>query len=467
MDQVRAILKVIWQQRFWVLVVLGPLVAAVCWMMASGKLQAAFTANKGTIDGHFNTMSSITSEPVHGNDDVNAKERAEAVKISKSVRDLWQRLYDSQREQVLKWPAVLGEDFIEEIDKKKFLQDLGSPARRRYLDYIKNRFDALVEIVDAKKMEGVPGEAGLEGLGIEGGLSPEMSIGQTGPGVVKDYLVDWLDQGELRQQLEFGSRIPSAKKVWVTQEDLWVYETLLNVIKNTNNARGATRAAENAAIRVIVNLDVGKEAADAMSEKGNIVMPSAAAGEGGFTADMGAEHAPDSFLMEDQMGDASSADAQLLAGRYVDSAGAPIPDGADTGVEHRKLPIRMSLVMDQRWIPRVLVECANAPLPIEVQRLRINPELSGAGFEDALSSSGGGMEAGGVRSFNPQPTFGQGMFGQSTLPTDLSKDFVNVEVQGLVYIYQPPSDAALTIPGAEEATPTEEGAPSAEVAAVP
>lgn len=459
MDQLRVIMRAVWQQRFWVLVVIGPIIAAVCWMMASGKLQAAFTANKSTIDGHFNSMSSISSEPVHGNDGVNAQERAEAVKISDSVRDLWKRLYDSQREQVLSWPATLGEDFLEYIDKRKFGDPIPSRLRSLYLNYIKNQFDELVKIVDAKKLEGT-------GTGPEG-FAPEMGgnleLGQTVPGMEKDYLVDWIDQGELRQKLDFGGTSPSARKIWVTQEDLWVYETLLNVIKNTNDARGATRAAENAAIRVIVNLDVGQEAADAMNEKGNIIMPAGAAGGDPLTGEVSPEFGGGDSLMMEPGGDAASADAALLSRRYVDQAGAPIVDAAaGTGVEYRRLPIRMSLIMDQRWIPRVLVECANAPLPIEVQRLRINPEQSGIGFEGALTAASSGLEGAGFRgSYSPSSTF-----GTSGMPTEVSKDFVTVEVQGLVYIYNEPSDAELSIPGVEPTAPPAEGEPSNEVAAI-
>lgn len=451
-------MRVIWQQRFWVLIVLSPLIALICWSMASGKLQAAFTANKGTINGHFTAMQSISSEPIHGNEGVIAKEREEAVKISKSVRELWKQLYDSQRESVLSWPAVLGDDFVEEIEKKKFLDPIRPKERSRYLNYIKNRFDALVAIVDAKKMELAPGMGGLEGLGPEAGLSPEMGLDPNAPGMPKNYLVDWLDQGELRQKLDFEGVEPSSRKVWVTQEDLWVYETLLNVIKNTNDARGATRAAENAAIRVIVNLDVGQEAADAMNEKGNIIMPAAAPG-----GDVMLESSPDMALESGSMysegvpGDPAMMDTQLLARRYVDPAGVPIADAAaGLGVEYRRLPVRMSLLMDQRWIPRVLVECANAPLPIEVQRVRINPELSGIGFEGAMATGGGPEGLGGGRYSTGSMTLGQNM------PTDLSKDFVTVEVQGLVYIYYPPNDTELTIPGAEEAATPTDGAPPAE-----
>ena len=61
-----------------------------------------------------------------------------------------------------------------------------------------------------------------------------------------------------RRKIPF-SQEPSARKVWVTQEDLWVYETLLKVIDDTNQERGATRP-DNAAIRVIQTLEVGPAA---------------------------------------------------------------------------------------------------------------------------------------------------------------------------------------------------------------
>ena len=39
--------------------------------------------------------------------------------------------------------------------------------------------------------------------------------------------------------------------------------------------------------------------------------------------------------------------------------------------EFKLMPIRMSLIMDQHRIPKLLVECANSNMPIEVRRVRI------------------------------------------------------------------------------------------------
>jgi hypothetical protein len=153
--------------------------------------------------------------------------------------------------------------------------------------------------------------------------------------------------------------------------------------------------------------------------------------------------------------DPASADAALLAFRYIDNEGKPIPDAtAGLGVEYRRLPVRMRLQMDPRWIPKMLVECANAPLPVEVQRLRINPEKSGVGFDmAAMGGEGGGGDGGyrggmgGYRGGGEGRSYGgEGGYSPSIAPT---ADLVTVEVEGLVYIYNAPDPTVLTVPGGE------------------
>jgi hypothetical protein len=466
MDKVRAIMQVLWGQRFWVLSVVGVLAAIVCWMMAAGKLQAEYAADKSAILAKFGEMDSIKNKPFHGNDGVNAKEREEASKIAANVKGLWKTLYENQREKVLFWPESLGKEFVEYIDKRKFDQNISPLMRDRYLNYISTRFDALVDIVDAQKLAagasggqfGGEGGRGMEGMAYTPGAMP----GE--PGYVEDYLVQWLDQDALRMKLAFG-RQPSSREVWVRQEDLWVYEILLKVIAATNKERGATRP-DNTAIRVIENLQVGAEAAVANATQPMILMPagdpSMSAGmEGGMSGMEGGMEGRGMYGeggMEGGMGDPAAADSALLARRYVDAEGKPLEDGTTgAGVEYRRLPIRMRLQMDQRWIPKVLVECANAALPIEVERLRINPDKSGVGF-DVVGGAGGGYR-GGEMSYSRGGEGGMSYAAPGAVPAD----FVTVEIQGLVYIYNPPDPAVLTVPGGEEELAA---TPGTEVAAV-
>ena len=466
-------MKAAWIQRFWILSVVGTLAAVVCWMLASGELQRQFTTNKTQIDGKFTDMKSIKEKSVHGNPAVNTREREEAKKIADSVKKLWQSLFDAQREEVLKWPDVLGADFVSYVENAKFDSNIKPLFRDRYQNYIKNRFDGLVEIIDAKKMP-VDGAATFGGPGFgreggrmgEGGVGADVLLGPDGLPIEEDYLVQWLDQANLRQQLEFTG-VPSPRQIWVTQEDLWVYETLLRVIANTNKERGATRP-DNTAIRVIQSLEVGAPAALAMAQESMILMPADAMVAAGGDVPMG----PEGGMMGREggmMGEGVDVNAMLLAGRYIDAEGKPIADASTgMGTEFRRLPIRMILMMDERWLPKVLVECANAPLPIEVQRLRINAEKSGVDKENQAFDLGPSAGAGpGMGGMGREGGMGRPMGGGMGMPMGRGSEggsmgmtlnaadtanLATVEIQGVVYIYMPPDDTSLTVPG-DEASP--------------
>jgi hypothetical protein len=82
----------------------------------------------------------------------------------------------------------------------------------------------------------------------------------------------------------------------------------------------------------------------------------------------------------------------------------------------------MQLLMDQRYLPLLLIECANATLPIEVKHLRINPDQSGGQFAAGTASRGGSVRMGDVE-------------GADTL--------AQVEIRGVVYIYMRPNAVSL------------------------
>lgn len=456
MDQVRAIAKVIWEQRFWVLSVIGLIVAVVCWNMAAGKLDTEFTDRASKIKQQFDAMSGLTSKPVHANTDINTENQKQVAEQTEIVNAVWKQLFERQKEAVLKWPKELGPEFIEGMAEKKFRDPIDINLRSIYQNYISNRFDGLLEIVDAKKML----EGSMGGGGGRGGYG-EMDGGRGGPtpdpgGLVEeDYLVQWLDQDKLRSRLGFATSKPSALQIWVTQEDLWVYEALLKVIANTNKARGATRP-DNTAIHTIFALEVGASAAlGPGANKGMVYLPSGAAGamaggygemDGGRGAMMdGAGAAPGGYEMDGgrggmmdgggmEGGDPAAADAVLLASRYLDDAGAPLPGEGDLGKEYRQLPIRMDLFMDQRWLPHLLIECANSPLPIEVKQVRINPDKSTMGFGGNMSGSQSMTQ------------------GAGPLPTD--PNFAQVEIKGVVFIYNEPTSDPNAAPAVDPATQT-------------
>lgn len=448
MDHIRVVLRILWRERFWVLSVVGILVAVVCWHMSSGELAKQFADRERAIGSSFKDMTDLNSKVVCPNEDVNQGDLAQLVEQRNIVLEVWKELYDRQREEVLYWPKdSLKESFIEEIEKLEFGDPfpvrVAEEMRNHYQNYIEKRFDGLLEIVKALdtgesgRGSRFEGDRGLEGVddfaprALRGDLEDED----------QDYLVQWVDQDNLREDLHFKSK-PTPMQIWVTQEDLWVYETLLNVIAKTNEQRGATRP-DNTAVRVIVALEVGRDAAAASRNKASILMPSGEGsgggeGERGYGGEEGLGR--EGFAGEEGYGgdrgyseSAELDDATVLSHRYLDAEGQPY-EGEPQEPEFRRLPVRMRLMMDQRWLPQLLIECANASLPIEVKQLRVNPDQSGEGF----GGTRGSVSREGSRGYG-------GTDSQESDP-----NLADVEIQGIVYIYNKPDESVLTIPGVDE-----------------
>ncbi len=436
MNQVRVIAQLLLRERFWVLSVVGTIVAVVCWFVSSGDLDRQFNTNERAISLAFDTMNNLNRQPVHPNQDVNQGDLAQLVEQRKIVLEVWKELYDRQREEVLTWPEKsLKEDFIKEIEKLEFGDDF--PARKavnmlnHYQNYIETRFDGLLEIAKAFKAEERGGGSRFSGGGRSydddeegGGFRASMNVEEQ----EQDYLVQWIDQNELRAKLQFMSK-PTPRLIWVTQEDLWVYETLLNVIAKTNQERGATRP-DNTAVRVIVSLQVGRAAADASRQRAEILMPNTAAAQQGFYGGEGDYDDEEGYGDEEEGYGEEMGSLDPLAYRYLDAEGRPY-GGEPEDAEFRRLPVRMRLMMDQRWIPQLLIECANAALPIEVKQLRLNPDQSGAGFGSMASRS----FMGGSRVLR----------GMDSLEADAN--LADVEIRGIVYIYNKPDETVLEVPG--------------------
>ena len=472
MEQLRSV--GIWLKRyhFWVLTALATLIAVACWWKSASSLSAAYKTNKGTIDSAFSSLEQVRSKPFHANEDVNKRQEEQIALQKQRVKQLWDKLYDRQRTAVLKWPDNLSPEFRTEIEKLKFGDAIPRNLRSHYNNYINDHFPKLPEIVGARDITsetvggGGGGGRGMEGM-MRGGEGPgrmmggrEGGMGSYDPNMPQDddYVVQWLDQQRIRDEL-YNSETPTAKKIWKTQEDLWVYEALLGIIARTNEEAGSDRAS-NAAVRIIEALEVGRLAAQEGRSMGRIDMEMPVAGPMGEGGEPGAPPMSrggefggrEGMMMGGEGGmsfeggerggaaDAAAADAALFDGRYVDEKGQPIAAAGEItpvsfGKEFKRLPIRMQLYMDQRRLPELITECANAPLQVEVEQVRINPTTSGG-------AGGGFREGGRSGASTSQP-------GEPMVP-EHEPHMKRVVIQGIISIFNPPTDDETTT----EATPS-------------
>lgn len=446
MDQIRAILGWLKEHHFWVLALLVLGLSIGGWFTATGSLTQQFSSGKSKIESEFSTQSKLAGKPFKPNPEINRAQAKQNELLATSVKKIWDDLYNVQKAKVLQWPEQLGDAFLRRIERKNFGDTIVRDDRDRYLNYIKRRFPQLLEIIDAEPLEEGGGFGGRGAIGRGRGGGNEFG---PGPGGLEDegpqHMVSWLDQDVLRSKMEFAST-PSSLQIWVTQEDLWVYETLLTAIAQTNEASGATRRS-NAAVRVIEELQVGAAAAAQTQSTGQIYVPaeggvggggfgrggfgggdefgSPGGGrgfEGGFGPPGGGRGGFD-FEGGGFGGAAQADDSTLLEGRYIGPNGEPIPvtpGSYSFGKEYKQLPVRMVLEMDTRWLTELIVRLANAPLQVEVNRLRINPESGDFG------RNFGGDE---VQAFDRTPTINR------------------VELQGSVYIFNEPDEATFEVGG--------------------
>ena len=133
-------------------------------------------------------------------------------------------------------------------------------------------------------------------------------------------------------------------------------------------------------------------------------------------------------------GGAVAAAPDLVVNRYYNKDYEPIADLQSlkqSATVAKRVPVRMRVRMDQRDINKLLVECANAPLTFEVRQLRLlDPRSSG----DLLGADAGTGE------YTNSYSAGR---KKARLLADYQTFVRTVELFGIVYIFNPPSDAVL------------------------
>lgn len=476
MDKLKPALDFMKKFGFWFLLGLTVVVVLGCWWMATASVAKEIKDKKTTIEKNFTEVSAIANATSHPNQTYLDSLQTEQDKLKEKVLTAWKTLYDQQQKNN-PWPKEIGDEFLDTIKNLKPNEEIPYKMRARYMTFIQDYFPTLEKEVDLrqpKKDGGAKGNANASGE-MEG-------------------IVDWdvNDINRLKAKLNWQTP-PSDIKLRLTQEDLWVILSLLRVIKNTND--NVTEHSK-AAIKHIDSLDIGPAAVVAWRQaEGKVFRGGETAGGGGAAgAAAGAPGGPPATT-GGAAGAAQSEKEQLMFDRYVDDKGNPLTGDPNAAfAEFKMMPIRMKLYIDQRKIAKLLVECANSAMPIEIRRVRIRPdegEVVNLGGEGATGGGGPGSVApmgapvmapgygtgapggpgiippgygrGGPPGMppgygpGPMPGYGPGMmrggggnmqaggaggagaFAGATATWDKGAMDIPIEIQGIICIYNPPN----------------------------
>ena len=451
MDQLKEYFGVFKRQHFWfvapVLLVLG----VVVWFMASKSLTEEFSSNKSTVEGLLSKMRAVSGSEKHPNPEFHEGMQQLIDGRRENVRAAWQTKYDNQKQDLV-WPEVTP-DFrdavkdmnpIEKVDFKT--QTIQQSLRRSYKRFVDEKLPQLASDIGAKwsptkARGGSAYRRSREAAADDGGV------------VDQSQLVIWNpdNQAIIEERFDWPST-PTTLQVLYAQEDIWVLENLIGIIKETN---GDVQTRSQAAIKQIAFIQLGS---DVEKPSFRVLVPQPMVGnEDGLTEE------EMEMEMEVVGGDESGAGgtgfgtegeggfdadgnplpkqdvlASLVANRYVDNNYQPIADLAGleaSAAVAKRIPVRMRLLVDQRSLNRLLIACANSKLTLEVRQLRFNPQGESLGAGKAFGGSGEdrGRATGG---------FGRQNAETKQLPNYTSFDRM-VELYGIVYIFNPVDESKI------------------------
>jgi hypothetical protein len=503
MDQLRTFLAEAKRHAFWVMCGIILLVSLGSWWYSTGKLAEAKAAQESKITSVMKSVENVQrNNPLHPNQ-ASIEGMDQLIKLSvEEVYRGWDAQYSRQKD-VLVWPSDFGDDFLNAVEPLRPIEQLSYPTpiskeidvsyRRRYRNFIPEELPKIAEIIGTIWTASAAASNPNSGSGY-GDYQPSYSSSssseyqQMGPDgrplVVNDpNIVAW---PQARQQELFDTHFgfaaqtdaPATLQVLYAQEDIWVLTSLMSIIAATNEA---AEARHDAAIKEIDFIRMGRNALGFSGQVTVIGTPKALPGS---TSTEGSTSTSTSTSSESGrvVGPPSSGQSMYgggtavmvdpAEGRYVDSNFMPIPaeklraaltstnpEDIMLGVAKR-MPVRMRFNMDQRKLNRLLAECGNAKLPLEVRQVRIN-RPAGTGQSGGYgSSSGYGGSSDYGSSQQVMPSYGSdyggppGASGARGLISDatIDQNVIPVEIYGVVYIYNPANKKQLGI--TEEPTTT-------------
>ena len=468
MDQLKEFLGLVKRQHFWFIAPLVLILAGVAWFIGSGKVAEETNKHVSDISSSFSKVDSVrtVNEDGFGHPNENWHSEMESLINARrdNVKQAWTKKWDRQK-SLLVWPNELPQDFRNRVEPLRPIESkfdpkrdpLSDPPRTAYARYIKQTLPKLAESIGSKwapsmnaggREGGGFGTGGFEGRSIEGsgrrgGRGERSGFADEDEGVI----VRWNsgNQGQIAAAFDWGTGVPTTLEVLYAQEDLWVLQALMDIIADTN--QGAITNS-TASVKEIVAISLGKDVPPLEQLGFKVVRPTAppTGGEGdeGEQTTTLAEPPMTTELVPDR--EPSMDGGELgppkkphpAVKRYVDADFKPIEDLAvlQSSLDiAKRMPVRMRVRMDQRYINRLLVACANSPLTFEVRQFRFNPQ--GASMTGSGSGEFGGFgERGEGRSFAAQTAV-------RTI-TDVDTFERTIEIYGIIYLFNPVNDQLLS-----------------------
>ncbi len=383
-EQVKQLVAALKKHHFWLLLSVAVIAALTVWYMSTGELEAAYRNDTRKIDGAVGSLTGMVNNPLR-NEAMIRDVETEQGKIHKQSVDAWNILFERQK-PLFVWPPEVAT--IADLPPD---QEIPPGLRGDFQQIVlKREWDNLFLIANPILGENIPKP------------SPDYIEKVDWPIGARDNLVNrYMAPGV----------IPSTIRVRTAMEDIWIFQNLLEIVRDMN-AKANDRA--EATIKRIRALEIAQWAIQGAHQNPGLVNEDVTGKRGSGRP----------FPPPIKQPNAHPTDKAIMDGRYVDGDNNPIMSGsAPPFAEFRQMFVLMRFVMDQNAINELLARCANARFPIVARQVLVK-------FRDHDTVLGRG------------DTFDNQAFNDYSAVR--SSDAL-VEVRGLIFLYNP-ADAEDTPP---------------------
>ncbi len=489
MDQLKTIWANIVKYHFWILMPLVLLASLGAFYVSRSSLDEKVKSRISKLENDFRVVSTLNIQaPKHPNTASDKKMDEMLTAVTMNVKEAWSKQYERQK-PILTWSSnvIRDPDVLVKLNSfrpiEQFLEyplktePLEVTWREQYKFYIKNAFPELAKIIGARWSAEIGSAVADSGDTSDASSGEFGAVTTTGSGPAP--LVNWSSTSQSALQASivpwYGLPHPSTLDICYTQEDIWILEGILQVIAATN---GKARENFQAPIKEVEWIKIGKSAgSDATTQ-----MPTGAddgSGDlsgGGFAATVVSPDPADNRYVDSNF-------KPVPAAKLRSAMKSSNPEDAFFAVAKR-VPIKFRVKMDQAKHAKLLAECGNGNLMIEVKQVRINAADGGGGI-----SIGGGMAGvlgGGMGMDDPgggaDSSGDSGMsFGAGPTASQASQPDPPIEIYGIVYLFNPVDFSKLGLekvtenttmvttanPNAAASTPAAPPVPNAEPSSAP
>jgi|GEM_PF-1609251 len=388
------------KNHFWILSAILVITGLVVWWMGTGALADQFKKDQATNDNAFSLLQPYKGAPVPNLHYKTAVE-AENKKLAGGVVSTWDTLYARQAGILTMNPRVgkeLGDlillDKNERAERFKKNSQTISQALENFRNgqIIEQEFEQLFSMLNLRRPKKVaPPADGAAAVAAPAGV-PEV-----------EGVVVWGARTSTQQLMERyrTTKAPSVDRVAVTQEDIWIFKSLFGVIQKINTY------SNDDWLRVLNGAELPKELPRV--DQGNVPIKRIdfcdvaqyamhrGFGDPGRLSSLSAVNSDNAIFVSSGDGGAFSVgtqgseeeDTKLMTERYIDSRNFPVTDPAAPPIsEFRQVCLQLQVLLDQRLVPVLISECAQAEFPIETRQVRMFltevdlPRLADAGRID-------------------------------------------------------------------------------------